>query len=42
MAIRYLHTGALWLLYTPTRYVPAKLRILMDHLPHRLRDSGHS
>lgn len=36
------YTGALWLLYTPTRYVPAKLRVLMDHLTHRLRDSSHS
>ncbi|TXT39017.1 MAG: LysR family transcriptional regulator [Comamonadaceae bacterium] len=26
------YTGALWLLYTPTRYVPAKLRVLIDHL----------
>lgn len=31
------YTGALWLLYTPTRYVPAKLRVLIDHLAACLR-----
>lgn len=31
------YTGTLWLLYTPTRYVPAKLRVLIDHLANHLR-----
>ena len=30
------YTGTLWLLYTPTRYVPTKLRVLIDHLAARL------
>lgn len=31
------YTGALWLLYSPTRYVPAKLRVLIDHLVSCIR-----
>jgi DNA-binding transcriptional LysR family regulator len=31
------YTGTLWLLYTPTRYMPAKLRVLIDHLVACLR-----
>ena len=30
------YTGTLWLLYTPTRYMPTKLRVLIDHLAARL------
>lgn len=38
------YTGTLWLLYTPTRYVPAKLRVLIEHLAERLRtpDTTHA
>lgn len=31
------YTGTLWLLYNPTRYVPSKLRVLINHLADRLR-----
>ncbi len=33
------YTGSLWLLYTPTRYVPAKLRVFIDYLTACLRPS---
>jgi DNA-binding transcriptional LysR family regulator len=36
------YTGTLWLLYTPTRYVPAKLRTFIDHLSSRLGSPGVS
>lgn len=31
------YTGALWLLYLPTRYTSPKLRVFIDHLAQRLR-----
>lgn len=31
------YTGTLWLLYTPTRFVPTKLRVLIDYLTAHLQ-----
>lgn len=33
------YTGNLWLLYTPTRYVPSRLRAFIDHLAHHLQSA---
>ncbi|HFI1947762.1 TPA: LysR family transcriptional regulator [Yersinia enterocolitica] len=32
------YSGGLWLLYPPTRYLPAKLRVFIDYIVGRLRD----